>query len=443
MAAVTEDRPYQSSSLAQGLLVLEIVLLSFIGLLFWFPLGGQIIDRADWVWLPLVFFPLEAARLLLGGRRFPVTALTLLGGLLLLLGVINVICAPFTWGLGTLARPLFGVLLVYSMVQIALTSGRMVGLLRVVVLFALGLGLVALLLTQWNEKSGALEFVTSALPSLRYPPDAEGLLPQAVRVLFGGGFNANEIAGALAWLTPLVAALTIYAWREKLPRSGVTVAFCLLFLALMLGQSRMAIIGVLLALAVNIALLIPRGKWRRWAWVALALVSLLELALIFNPAERDRLEERDENSLAGRLAMWNSGLAILTDYPLIGVGMNQYRTSAVRTLYPVPGYESRILPHIHNEALQVAVDMGIPGLVLFLGLYAAAGRMIYQTWREGLTSARAVSAAVGTGLLAHGIYGLADAITLWDRFAPLFWIMLGLVAAQYSLVRLYKNMRSA
>jgi hypothetical protein len=44
--------------------------------------------------------------------------------------------------------------------------------------------------------------------------------------------------------------------------------------------------------------------------------------------------------------------------------------------------------------------------------------------------------AIAAGLFAHAIYGLTDAIPLWDRFAFFFWWMLGLSGAQYVLVML-------
>ena len=47
---------------------------------------------------------------------------------------------------------------------------------------------------------------------------------------------------------------------------------------------------------------------------------------------------------------------------------------------------------------------------------------------------RAVAVAVAAGLLAHMVYGMGDAITLWDRFAFGYWWMIGLAAAQYVLV---------
>ncbi|MFN8448192.1 MAG: hypothetical protein U0521_06290 [Anaerolineae bacterium] len=39
------------------------------------------------------------------------------------------------------------------------------------------------------------------------------------------------------------------------------------------------------------------------------------------------------------------------------------------------------------------------------------------------------------GLLAHAIFGLADAITLFDRFTWAYWLMVGLVCSAYVLSR--------
>ena len=67
--------------------------------------------------------------------------------------------------------------------------------------------------------------------------------------------------------------------------------------------------------------------------------------------------------------------------------------------------------------------------------------MLVQSWRKGDSQARILAVAVAGGLLAHAVYGLGDAITLWDRLAFIFWWLLGLAGAQYILVypRIPKN----
>ena len=108
-----------------------------------------------------------------------------------------------------------------------------------------------------------------------------------------------------------------------------------------------------------------------------------------------------------------------------------FSDSEVRDQYPVPSSRSGIVPHTHNEYLQVATDMGIPGLILFLGIYVATARMLFRAWRAGGDEIRTRSAAAGSGLLAHAIFGLGDAITLWGRFGFIFWLMLGMAGATH------------
>lgn len=408
-----------SKRLGSFLLLAQWPLLGALVIAFWFPLSV----RTEWAWLLGLFVPVGLVRWWVTGRRFTWTPTLVLLVVLAILGILNVTYAPHTWGLVMLTRPLLGLLIVYVFVETARENGSIRFPLMILTGFAIFVGALALFTTQWNEKSAAFDFLLDHLPQWREIPG------------FEGGFNANELSGALIYLLPPIAGLAVYRWLHKLPRVGVTLGFSLLFLALMLGQGRMAIIGMVVALALIIYLLIPAGRWRRIAWVGLALVVLFEVALIFNPVDRERLATRDETSFLTRLYMWRASVDMMVDYPLTGVGMNMYRIQPVRMSYPVPGYETRVLPHTHNEILQMGTDMGVPGLVLFLAFYAVAARMIWICWRLGDVQARAVAVSISAGLLGHGIFGMADAITLWDRFAFVLWILLGILTAQYTLVK--------
>jgi O-antigen ligase len=213
---------------------------------------------------------------------------------------------------------------------------------------------------------------------------------------------------------------------------------------LFLGQSRAAIIGVLFALVVVIFMLIRHRWWRLLALFGVGLIALLEVLIIANvfstSTDARSSLNRDETSVSMRGEIMGSGFAIVRDYPLTGVGMAMFRSSAVRERYPVPSYGDRILPHVHNELLQVATDLGIPGLVVFITWHVVAGYMIlFIYWRGSQPSemqARAVAVATGGGLIAHAVFGLADAITLWDRFGFVYWWLLAILCAQYMLTRM-------
>ncbi len=403
---------------------------------------------ASRVWTLPLLIPLLALRWTAYHRLVTRTPLDLWLVALLLLGIVNIYTAPYTrgdvsltnvllnrsdlvpWAWVMLGRPVMGIALFFGMVEFARLHG-----IRSIVIASVALGLLlsgtALVSTQWNTKSDPLRPLIDLLPSTRdlfYAP---------------GGFNANEIGGALAWLTPLCAGLALARRSPRWIQAGAVAAFALLLLALFLGQSRLALIGVIFALGVLIFLLIRSARGRAFALVALSVLIVAEVLVathaIAPPTEAELMEERDEARASRRFEMWRQALAILRDHPLTGVGANMFRDGSVRAVYPVPTYETRVLPHAHNEFLQIAADLGIPGLIVFIGIYASAGWMIWRCWRAGDGSARAVAAAAGAGLLAHAVYGMGDAVTLWDRFTFVFWWLLGVAGAQYVCLHSAKN----
>jgi putative inorganic carbon (HCO3(-)) transporter len=92
------------------------------------------------------------------------------------------------------------------------------------------------------------------------------------------------------------------------------------------------------------------------------------------------------------------------------------------------------VPHAHNNFLQVGVDLGIPGLVAYVGLLAAFTLCAWRVHRSTRTrSTRLLVAGLFSGMLAHQVFGVMDAITLGAKPGFLLWIILGLVAALYGL----------
>jgi O-antigen ligase len=400
------------------ILHLEWVVLAVIGSAFWFPSP----IRDNWMGLLLLLPVMVAIRFLVSGRVYTRTPLDILLIAFIVSALLNILVAPYTRGFIMLGRPLFGLAVFAVLVEDVRRKSKLTHLLWVTIGLGGLAGFMALTMSQWTSKSDQLIVILRILPVIRGFPGAEG------------GFNVNEIAGGLSWLTPLLAAAALYSWPRRLP----TAVFSLLALALFLGQSRFAIIGTLLGLTVIIVTLIPRGRKRIFAWFVFTLACVLEIAIISNvflPENRERALNRDDSSLTQRLGIWQSGLNIIHDYPLTGIGMSYFRYQPVRERYPAPGFENRILPHAHNEWIGIGTDLGIPGIVVFSGWYVVAGVMLVYGYRNGDASARALAAGVAGGLLAHAVFALGDAIPLWDRLSFIFWWLLGLAAAQYVYVR--------
>ncbi len=422
---------------ARAVAALEPLVLAAIIFAFWYPSP----IRDGWLGLVALLPLVYLARWISSGRLHRRTPLD--GWLIafLILCVLNIWiaewtgprAAPYTRGVIMLSRPLMGVAMVLYFVRVAHQRGSMNSLLTATTWLALVVGLLALCSTQWDIKSRQLQFLIDALPDLRGFPGAEA------------GFNPNEIAGAVAWLLPLMTGLAIFRWRSHLPgKDTVTAAALLMGLALFVGQSRFALVGVLLVALLLVLLLLPTWRSRLLGVLFVGAIMLLEIMIFLNllvpsaarGAAGGSLSARDENSVETRQDIWMSGIHMLLDHPLTGVGLSYYRYNPPRQQYPVPYFAENnlILPHAHNEWIQAGADFGFPGLIVFIGIQVSAGWMLLQSWRRGDAGAKALAAALGAGLLAHAAYAIGDAITLWDRFIFLYWWMLGLAAAQYVVV---------
>lgn len=408
--------------IARLILALQPVVLFILIGMFWFPYSTR-------VHALLLYPPILLARWIVHRRLWIRTPLDLPLIALFILASVNHLIAPYTWGWYMSGRIVMGIIIVQILVDLAPTRRALERVLLVTGGIALGVGLLALVTQHYIGKSSVLLSVAQALPVWRGFPGAEG------------GFNVNEIGGAMAWFAPFVFALLIGEFGARAHRSRVIVyasAFAILVIALALGQSRMAIAGSLFALFGIAVLLIPRRVGKIVVGAAIIGVALLEFGLVIGifdaatPSGEIGMTTRDEESAAMRVPIWETGLRAALDYPLTGVGLNKFRGDDVRRTYTVPGYASHNPPHVHNELLQVALDMGAPGLIAYIGLHVALAYCLWIAWRRGL---RAGALAVAGGIIAHAIFGAADAVTLSDRFIWAFWWLVGLGAALYTQAR--------
>ncbi|TMC56429.1 MAG: O-antigen ligase family protein [Chloroflexi bacterium] len=143
------------------------------------------------------------------------------------------------------------------------------------------------------------------------------------------------------------------------------------------------------------------------------------------------------DSTQGRLEIWSRALYAIQDFPFTGMGLNTFRT-VVHLLYPLfiipPGLD---IAHAHNEFLQAALDLGLPGLVAFLALYLTTFWMLRELWESPATMGieralwRTIILGLTGGLLAHAVFGLTDAIAFGARPGVLFWMLLALTTGLF------------
>ncbi|MEZ4661300.1 MAG: O-antigen ligase family protein [Caldilineaceae bacterium] len=239
--------------------------------------------------------------------------------------------------------------------------------------------------------------------------------------------NPNVLAGALILPIPLLAALTLQPRRTRLDPQRLLWGIIALGLgaAAILTQSRGAYIG--LAAGLWLVFLLQWPRWR-WGWVG-ALAALLGLLIWWGPAQI--LDQSAYvgaiDSYAGRREIWSRGWAALQDFPLTGLGPGLFGTLMPR-LYPYFSFgPAAQIPHAHNLFLQVALDLGLPGLVGYGGIIVMtyvllAGAMKKPTAENTRTLAIGALGAQTTVL----VHGLTDA-ALWSaKLAWMPWLLLAL-----------------
>ena len=104
-----------------------------------------------------------------------------------------------------------------------------------------------------------------------------------------------------------------------------------------------------------------------------------------------------------RLAMIRSGLRIVADHPLTGVGPDM--VSQVYPQYRDPRAVNQSAAHLHNVPLQIAAERGLPALMLWLWFMLTLLRDFARKWKRSPSpSLAAAGLAVVVATLAAGMF---------------------------------------
>jgi putative inorganic carbon (HCO3(-)) transporter len=250
----------------------------------------------------------------------------------------------------------------------------------------------------------------------------------------------NVLAGALILIIPVGLSLLLRPRWSYLAGGGVRIYKMALGLALVLivaitvlTQSR----GGYVALAVGMLLFaIVVNRW----FLVLGLAAGLGVAAVIRFVGIETLAELllTTDALggwAGREEVWSRAIYMIQDFPYTGIGLGTFgKVGPVMYPYFLAGPNADI-PHAHNLFLQVAVDLGLPGLVAFVGLFGGALMAAWKAYRAYGARKEAGPRGLALGLLISlvimGIHGLTDAVTWGTKPAIVPWCIMGLTMALY------------
>lgn len=307
--------------------------------------------------------------------------------------------------LGTLATMLVGIVMAHT-----LDLGQLARALGIALRWILGLSL-------------AFELVVAAVlqrPVLPLWVEYQEPFPRAFywsrALLFEGGRiqgipgNANLLAFA-ALLGVIVFGIQLAERRVGVTAGWGWLAVAVLTLALT-RSSTVLVAGAAAAVALGIVLLArrltPRGRLSLYGITALAAGGVVALALTFRAQLLDLLGRSDD--LTGRLDIWAAVLRLIEQRPVLGWGWVSYWAPWVEPFDDLVVINGVTYLQAHNAWLDVLMQLGVVGLVVFSILIVTTGVRVLSWSVDAPLDERAPTAALRllpavllTVLLVHSL----------------------------------------
>jgi O-antigen ligase len=303
----------------------------------------------------------------------------------LALVALTVVTAPFsiwpgmTFQFLTLQLPVIAAAVILCC-KISYTWGVLRGIMRVLVVGAVALGVAAVLSFQGGRASA------------------------------GVSYDPNDLAYVMVSTLPMAVAfaLTAKTKRQRLINAGVCAA---MLLSLLLTSSRGGLFGLVAMLAVIVLMPLKRpqgGKSRnRIVLPAVGLVCAAMLVWAYLPAEtRTHFStvlqlgddyNMDITNLDSRGSIWKRGFTAAMQRP-VGYGVNSFQMVDLRM-----GGHFRAP---HNSYLEILVELGFLGLLLFVRMYVLSWRALQRVRKSLLAVAPSENRILPVHGLLHAFVGL-------------------------------------
>lgn len=262
----------------------------------------------------------------------------------------------------------------------------------------------------------------SLIEALRKTRFVEAAIGAERPLYFYAYFNR---AATLASLLAFPAAAILQRRRGWLWSGALML---LVLVMLQITHSETARLGYVGALVVFLAALI----WPRLATPAMALLmclALLAAPLLLRPAvigwttEAALVPAGKLNSFTHRVAIWDFVTGKIAERPLLGWGLDSSRAIPGGHAHVAPGAEALPL-HPHDMALQLWLELGLPGAFLGVALILAVARRI------GQLEERPPGEAFALGALATAAVNAASGYDLWHPWWLCFlWLTVACLAA--------------
>ena len=232
-------------------------------------------------------------------------------------------------------------------------------------------------------------------------------------------------------------------WWERVRVRGRILSLAVLLLAMTLSLFLVSSRGAWLGLAVSLIFLgwlsclgIKRRRLAARVIPAfLLLLFILTAFLIPRFLEKEFVREELERGTTGlRLLIWEGTARMIAAHPFLGSGIGSFQVAYPK--HRLPEYFRHphavcATAHAHNEFLQIAAEMGIPGLAAFLWILIIFFKKgIELVRKEGDREKRVLMLGLISGVAGLLATNLVGVNLRFPSSAIFLWLAMGLVMSQ-------------
>lgn len=243
----------------------------------------------------------------------------------------------------------------------------------------------------------------------------------------GTALDPNDYAMHLVILVPMVLAF-LFNYRNIIIKGILLFVLLLMVLNIVFTYSR----GGIVAFGLVLGLSIMRFSFHRKKLI-LPILLLSIGASVLLPMIPGKYWERAKSisdfsdpAIQARLDTWKTGLGMIADHPIRGVGLGAFRYEYIMRAFLSQDVKTRISLFSHNAYIQIGAEVGLPALIIFVLLIIFSWIDLLKAERAFLKRGDLLFAGLSLSLRLGLLGFIVCAIFLTQAFLTMFWIILPL-----------------
>ena len=258
--------------------------------------------------------------------------------------------------------------------------------------------------------------------------------------------NSAYFAAFLLLMFPLIASQAMYQRSINKPALPSFLLMTAIVFLLFVTQTRSSIIGLGVSVVAFLLLSLNKNNSSKIAGVLAVVTAAAALWMfVLNPALGNRFmtmfDENQKSTFARRMFFWEGGKNAFIASPLFGYGIGSFEQTVLS--YRSPDYwtvgSEDIVPHAHNELIEIGIEYGIVGILLCgatLGFVFYRGVSIART-SKGWEQRTAIG--LTCSIVGIAVDSLANVALRQAPINALTWLLMGLLSsAALRKVKMYE-----